>query len=67
MLYEVITGSEQARLLQVSSVPLTAAAAKPAAKAPAQPARPVKPFRSAVVFVIDSTLSMDPYIDRTRA
>ncbi len=63
---DIYLGSEQARLLQVSSVPLTAAAAKPAAKTPAQPARPVKPFRSAVVFVIDSTLSMDPYIDRTR-
>ena len=64
MLYEVITSSEQARLLQVSSVPL--ATAKPAVQKVVQPAKPARSFRSAVVFVIDSTLSMDPYIDRTR-
>jgi hypothetical protein len=65
---DIYIGSEQARMLQISSVPLqplqqpkpnkTEVAAKPETKRHA--------FRSAVVFVIDSTLSMDPYIDRTR-
>ncbi len=61
---DVYLSSEQARLLQVSSVPL--ATAKPAVQKVVQPAKPARSFRSAVVFVIDSTLSMDPYIDRTR-
>jgi hypothetical protein len=64
---DVYLGNEQARMLQVSSVPLLPPKTSPkkAAK-PADAARPAKPFRSAVVFVIDATLSMDPYIDRTR-
>jgi hypothetical protein len=69
---DVYLGNETARILKVSSVPLqsgnpgkaeedhgAANTRKP------QPA-PNKRFRSGVVFVIDSTLSMDPYIDRTR-
>ncbi|MEJ2620803.1 MAG: VWA domain-containing protein, partial [Candidatus Thiodiazotropha sp.] len=65
---DIYIGSEQARMLKISSVPLqplqqptpnkTKVATKPKTKRHA--------FRSAVVFVIDSTLSMDPYIDRTR-
>jgi hypothetical protein len=64
---DIYLGSEQARMLQVSSVPLLPpqAATKQAAKHN-EAAKPDKSFRSAVVFVIDSTLSMDPYIDRTR-
>jgi hypothetical protein len=64
---DIYLGSEQARMLQVSSVPLL-----PPKAAPEKPNEQTgatkhgKPFRSAVVFVIDSTLSMDPYIDRTR-
>ena len=64
---DVYLGSEQARMLQVSSVPLLPPRVEPEkAAAPKQAAKPAKPFRSAVVFVIDATLSMDPYIDRTR-
>ncbi|MET0066061.1 MAG: vWA domain-containing protein [Candidatus Thiodiazotropha sp.] len=63
---DVFVGSEQARMLQVSSVPLQPVQAKPK-QAPVKKAQPnVSRFRSGVVFVIDSTLSMDPYIDRTR-
>jgi hypothetical protein len=64
---DVYLGSEQARMLQVSSVPLLPPRVEPKkTAAPKQAAKPAKPFRSAVVFVIDATLSMDPYIDRTR-
>lgn len=64
---DVYLGNEQARMLQVSSVPLLPPKSAPKGEAkPVATAKPAKPFRSAVVFVIDSTLSMDPYIDRTR-
>ncbi|MFM1891250.1 MAG: serine/threonine-protein kinase PpkA, partial [Pseudomonadota bacterium] len=88
---DVYLGSEQARLLQVSSVPLQDSAAKreelpatePAAPAAAQSPAPASAqptaedatpdaaadregYTSGLVFVIDATLSMDPYIDRTR-
>ncbi|MEW8507260.1 MAG: vWA domain-containing protein [Candidatus Thiodiazotropha sp.] len=66
---DIYLGDEQARILQVSSVPLLPAleTKKVEAKKQAlQTNQEIKPFRSAVVFVIDSTLSMDPYIDRTR-
>ncbi|MCU7844597.1 MAG: VWA domain-containing protein [Candidatus Thiodiazotropha sp. (ex Monitilora ramsayi)] len=66
---DIYLGSEQARMLQVSSVPLLPLIQKKQPPEPEDPQpekKPVKPFRSAVVFVIDSTLSMDPYIDRTR-
>ncbi len=46
------------RLLQVISVP--AAADRPAVPPPAPP------YRAGVVFVLDTTMSMQPYIDRTR-
>ncbi|MCG8036305.1 MAG: VWA domain-containing protein [Candidatus Thiodiazotropha taylori] len=64
---DIYIGSEQARMLQISSVPLQPIqqpAKKKRAEAKSEPKR--QAFRSAVVFVIDSTLSMDPYIDRTR-
>ncbi len=64
---DVYLGNEQARMLQVSSVPLLPPRTAPKkTPKPAEAVKPAKPFRSAVVFVIDSTLSMDPYIDRTR-
>ncbi|MEJ2590160.1 MAG: VWA domain-containing protein, partial [Candidatus Thiodiazotropha sp.] len=64
---DIYLGNEQARMLQVSSVPLQPVAQQAPQEKPAQaPKKPTRPFRSAVVFVIDSTLSMDPYIDRTR-
>lgn len=64
---DIYLGNEQARMLQVSSVPLQPVAQQTAQEKPsATHNKPSKPFRSAVVFVIDSTLSMDPYIDRTR-
>ncbi len=61
---DIYLGDEQARMLEVASVPLRdpAPAKKPAATAPA----PDKGYTAGLTFVIDSTLSMDPYIDRTR-
>ena len=91
---DIYVGSERARLLQVSSVPLdpgsatspdappsepepsaaAVAAAPPAETEPPQaseatpePAANTDPgYTAGLVFVIDSTLSMDPYIERTR-
>lgn len=51
---DVLIGSEQGRLLHVASVPL-------------QDPRAAQSFRTGVVFVIDTTVSMGPYIERTRA
>ena len=58
---DIYLGSEQARLLQISSVPLVR-------EQGAVDDKPVDPkdYTAGLVFVIDSTLSMDPYIDRTR-
>ena len=57
---DLYLGDVQARMLQVASVPLRnptpAAASNKAAKH----------YTAGLTFVIDSTLSMDPYIDRTR-
>ncbi len=50
---DVLVGDWQARLLEVASVPL-------------HYGRDQDPYRAGVVFVIDTTLSMQPYIDRTR-
>lgn len=51
---DVLIGGQQGRLLHVASVPLrNPTAAKDA-------------YRAAIVFVIDTTVSMQPYIDRTR-
>lgn len=72
---DIYLGSEQARLLQVSSVPLesdkpvaSATSSEPVetqADTPA-PTQTDRGYRAGLVFAIDSTLSMDPYIDRTR-
>jgi hypothetical protein len=50
---DVLVGDNPARLLQVASVPLRSAAAESA-------------YRAGIVFVIDTTKSMQPYIERTR-
>ncbi|MET0008756.1 MAG: vWA domain-containing protein, partial [Candidatus Thiodiazotropha sp. 6PLUC4] len=65
---DIYIGSEQARMLQISSVPLQPLQTAKDNDSPAAPKAESnnRSFRSAVVFVIDSTLSMDPYIDRTR-
>jgi len=70
---EVYLGTQRARMLEVSTVPLESAPDEsPAApeptprKAARSRPKPAHPFRAAVVFVIDSTLSMEPYIQRTR-
>ncbi|MCP4126911.1 MAG: VWA domain-containing protein [Gammaproteobacteria bacterium] len=62
---DVFVGAEQARMLQVSSVPLEYEG--PAISAPVRSKSKKKSNYSAgLVFAIDSTLSMDEYIDRTR-
>jgi serine/threonine-protein kinase PpkA len=50
---DVMLGNDQARLLEVASVPL-------------HYARDRDPYRAGIVFVIDTTISMQPYIERTR-
>lgn len=78
---DVYLGNEQARLLQIASVPLsdsadaineTSAQVSPRvtdadnlALTSASSALP-RNYRSGIHFVIDSTISMGPYIDRTR-
>ena len=53
---DVYLGSEKARLLQVSSVPLVSEASGAGRR----------DYTAGLVFVIDSTLSMQPYIERTQ-
>ncbi len=63
---DVFVGAERARMLQVSSVPLEYEDSS-SAPTPAKSEKVVKRSYSAgLVFAIDSTLSMDKYIDRTR-
>ena len=74
---DLYLGSEQARLLQVSSVPLEGEKSLPPTEPTTQPATRLaaedalggeadSEYRAGLVFAIDATLSMDPYIDRTR-
>jgi serine/threonine-protein kinase PpkA len=51
---DVLVDGYQGRLLQVASVPLQS------------PSPAEDPYRAAIVFVIDTTVSMQPYIDSTR-
>jgi serine/threonine-protein kinase PpkA len=51
---DVLIGAHQGRLLRVASVPLR------------DPAPADDPYRAGIVFVIDTTQSMRPYIERTR-
>ncbi|MCP4237789.1 MAG: VWA domain-containing protein, partial [Aestuariibacter sp.] len=60
---DVYLGNEQARLLEVASVPLDDSDAQPGSS---QTRRESHSYRSGIHFVIDSTASMGPYIDRTR-
>jgi len=61
---DVYLGNEQARLLEIASVPLEVDVN--AESSEQEPASGVRSFRSGIHFVIDSTASMGPYIDRTR-
>lgn len=72
---DIYIGSEQARMLQVASVPLKTAAEEAAEVAQARAATAERPasanatdkgYRAGLVFAIDATLSMQPYIERTR-
>jgi hypothetical protein len=58
---DIYLGSEQARLLQVSSVPLPRKE-----DGGGKAAVTTQAYTAGLAFVIDSTLSMDPYIERTR-
>ena len=71
---DIYLGSEQAMMLQVTTVPLKEAP-PPAAQKPVEqsaatpekrPPQRARRFRSGLVFVTDATNSMGPYIDRTR-
>ena len=58
---DIYLGNEQARMLQVSSVPLPRNEDNGPETVVAR-----QPYNAGLAFVIDSTLSMDPYIKRTR-
>ena len=60
---DVYLGNEQARLLEIASVPL---ADSSSASVLANTSSSSRSYRSGIHFVIDSTQSMGPYIDRTR-
>jgi hypothetical protein len=64
---DVYVGTQQARLLKVSSVPLNSESSAPLkpVTTPRADSSP-KDYKAGLVFVIDSTLSMEPYIKRTR-
>ena len=61
---DVYLGNEQARLLQVASVPLGDPSSRYEQSVESKSTQRV--YRSGIHFVIDSTVSMGPYIDRTR-
>ncbi|MDD2769584.1 MAG: VWA domain-containing protein [Methylococcus sp.] len=65
---EELTSPRNVRVLEVASVTAKSGESSPAeAQRKAQDAPSVlRSFSAAVVFVIDSTISMGPYIDRTR-
>ena len=60
---DIYLGNEQARLLEIASVPLQNEASRAKTVVTSQKAQS---YRSGIHFVIDSTSSMGPYIDRTR-
>jgi serine/threonine-protein kinase PpkA len=60
---DVYLGNEQARLLEIASVPLQDEPSHTTRIAASQKSRS---YRSGIHFVIDSTASMGPYINRTR-
>ena len=64
---DVFLGNEQARLLQIASVPLgDSEVSSKAIGTTAVDQSSKRSYRSGIHFVIDSTQSMGPYIDRTR-
>jgi len=54
------------REVEIASIPLEEQKAPPAASPDAERTALLKKFNAGLVFVVDTTLSMDPYIDRTR-
>jgi serine/threonine-protein kinase PpkA len=62
---DIYLGAQQARLLEVSSVSLSSESAAPVKAAKPAPGHGGD-YKAGLVFVIDSTLSMQPYITRTR-
>jgi len=60
---DVYLGNEQARLLKIASVPLDDSVSSSELATVGSDSRS---YRSGIHFVIDSTQSMGPYIDRTR-
>ncbi|MFT4607571.1 MAG: serine/threonine-protein kinase PpkA [Urechidicola sp.] len=60
---DVYLGNEQARLLEIASVPLQD---EPSSAGTIATSQKTRSYRSGIHFVIDSTASMGPYIDRTR-
>jgi len=60
---DIYLGNEQVRMLRVASVPL---ADPPAAENNKDAVEREQGYNAGLTFVIDSTLSMDPYIERTR-
>ena len=61
---DIFLDNEQARLLEIASVPLEVSKAEE--PEPAESEASPRSYRSGIHFVIDSTSSMGPYIDRTR-
>lgn len=65
---DIYLGSERATMLKVMTVPLSDEVA-PVAAQPVkskESANSAPEFKTGVVFVVDSTMSMGPYIERTR-
>jgi len=62
---ETWLGSEKARLLKIASVPLVEAQEPPPGPAAADDPAEAE-YSAGIVFVIDASLSMDEYIERTR-
>jgi serine/threonine-protein kinase PpkA len=64
---DIYLGNEQARMLQIASVPLQLQPSPQLEQNIDETPSPTRQdYTSGIVFVIDSTLSMDTYIDRTR-
>ena len=65
---EIYTGTGRTvRVLEVASVTRQDGSESQSGASPPTSVRLLSSFKAAVVFVIDSTISMGPYIDRTRA
>lgn len=66
---EVVTPAGNVRVLEVASLSARSGEAPPGVASPAPKSETpsvLRTFTATVVFVIDSTISMGPYIDRTR-